>query len=121
MLERSWEIRDDPIIGRHYRETHNTADQNPGKNLGQAFHRGNEYQEPKPRVYCCICLLLKIATRPLERIGWKSPSPGHLGFCEWDSIQKRKMTGPLETFPNFLMMVNISRERSRKDPMAFSI
>ena len=39
MLERSWEIRNDPIVGRHYRETHNTKDQDPGQNLGQAFHK----------------------------------------------------------------------------------
>ena len=39
MLEWSWETRNDPIIGRHYRETHNTKDQDPGQNLGQAFHK----------------------------------------------------------------------------------
>ena len=39
MLEWSWEIRDDSIIGRHYRETHNTKDQDPGQNLRQAFHK----------------------------------------------------------------------------------
>ena len=39
MLERSREIRDHPIIGRHYRETHNNKDQDPGQNLGQASHK----------------------------------------------------------------------------------
>ena len=39
MLERSWEIRNDTIIGRNYRETHNAKDQDPGQNLRQAFHK----------------------------------------------------------------------------------
>ena len=42
-LRSAWEIRNDPIIGRHYRETHNAKDQDQARTWDKRFIRRNEY------------------------------------------------------------------------------
>ena len=34
--KQSWEIGDDPLIGRNYRESYNTKDQDPGRDARRA-------------------------------------------------------------------------------------